>query len=238
MIILAGHTLRDSLHSKIMWRLQWSPVLYPKKQKEIGCVCVISPSPASSIRVLIQDISNLTQRPKHLSRFQLMTQGPFALPSGSVSLLCWTEGRAEAALVDSARGVARAMLIEHSKQDMEEIRSWTWAVTEPPHLPPATLLIVRKWGELRATEHTMMLREVAFINTQGSGPSPANNRGNGDGGQWVWSVGKARMTPSMTIAEQAVGGGGSAPGGWGLGTKQYKLPGDPVATTKGSGCCK
>ena len=78
-------------------------------------------------------------------------------------------------------------------------------------------------GELRATEHTMMLREVAFINTQGSGPSPANNRGNGDGGQWVWSVGKARMTPSMTIAEQAVGGGGGAQGGWGLGTKQYKL---------------
>ena len=69
----------------------------------------------------------------------------------------------------------------------------------------------------------MMLREVAFINTQGSGPSPANNRGNGDGGQWVWSVGKARMTPSMTIAEQAVGGGGGAQGGWGLGTKQYKL---------------
>lgn len=99
-------------------------------------MCVISASPASSIRVLIQDISNLTQRLKHLSRFQLRTQGPFALSSGLVSQLCWAEGRAEAVLVDSARGVARAMLIEHSKQDMEEIRSWTWAVTEPPPTSP------------------------------------------------------------------------------------------------------
>lgn len=187
-------------------------------------MCVLSPSPTSLIRVLTQNTSNFIQRLKHLLRFQLTTQRPLALPSGLVQLLCRTEGRAEAVLVDSARGVAREMLTEHSKQDMEEIRSWTRAVTEPPHLPPTTLLIVRKRGELRATEHTMMLREVAFINTQGSGPSPANNRGNGDGGQWVWSVGKARMTPSMTIAEQAVGGGGGAQGGWGLGTKQYKLP--------------
>lgn len=80
-------------------------------------------------------------------------------------------------------------------------------------------LIVRKRGELRATEHTMMPREVAFINTQGSGLGPANNRGNDDGGQWVWGVGKARMIPSMTIAEQAVGGGGGgggAEGGLGI----------------------
>lgn len=58
----------------------------------------------------------------------------------------------------------------------------------------------------------MMQREVAFINTQGSGPGPANNRGNDDGGQWVWGLGKARMIPSMTIAEQAVGGGGGCRG--------------------------
>lgn len=92
------------------------------------------------------------------------------------------------------------MLAERSKQDMEEVRSWTWAVNKPP-------FVVRKRGELRATEHTIMQREVAFINTQGSGPGPANNRGNGDGGQWVWGVGKPRMIPSMTIAEQAVGRG-------------------------------
>jgi hypothetical protein len=49
----------------------------------------------------------------------------------------------------------------------------------------------------------MMQREVAFINTQGSGPSPANNRGNDDGRQWVWGVEKARMIPSMTRTEQA-----------------------------------
>lgn len=74
-------------------------------------------------------------------------------------------------------------------------------LTSPP--PP----IVRKHGELRAAEHTMMQQEVAFINTQRSGPGPANNRENDDGGQWVWGVGTARMIPSMTIAEQAVGGG-------------------------------
>lgn len=62
------------------------------------------------------------------------------------------------------------MLAEHSKQDMEEVGSWTQAVNSSPHF------IVRKRGELRATEHTMMHREVAFINTQGSGPGPANNR--------------------------------------------------------------
>lgn len=61
------------------------------------------------------------------------------------------------------------MLAECSKQDMEEVGSWTWAINK-------SLLIVRKRGELRATEHTMMQQEVAFINTQGSGPGPANNR--------------------------------------------------------------
>lgn len=42
MITLAGHTLRDSLNLRIKQRLQWSPVLYPRKQKEIGCVCYLS----------------------------------------------------------------------------------------------------------------------------------------------------------------------------------------------------
>lgn len=109
-------------------------------------MCVISPSPTSLIRVLTQDTCNLTQRLKHLLRSQLTTQRPCALPSGLAQLLCWTEDRAEAVLADSARGEAREMLTEHSKQDMEEVRSWTWAVTEPPHLPPAALLIVRKRG--------------------------------------------------------------------------------------------
>lgn len=83
-----------------------------------------------------------------------------------------------------------------------------------------------------------MLREVAFINTQGSGPSPANNRGNGDGGQWVWSVGKARMTPSVTIAEQAVGAGWKCTGRLGAGKQTMQIARDPVATTKGTGFCK
>lgn len=67
------------------------------------------------------------------------------------------------------------MLVQCCKQDMEEAGSWAQVVSEPHHP------IVRKHGELRATEHTMMLREVAFINTQGSGPGPANNRGHDDG---------------------------------------------------------
>lgn len=83
-----------------------------------------------------------------------------------------------------------------------------------------------------------MLREVAFINTQGSGPSPANNRGNGDGGQWVWSVGKARMTPSVTIAEQAVGAGWKCTGRLGAGKQTMQIARNSVATTKGSGFCK
>lgn len=50
-------------------------------------------------------------------------------------------------------------------------------------LPPHP--IVRKCGELTATEHTMMQREMAFINT-GVRASLANNRGNDDGRQWAW----------------------------------------------------
>lgn len=51
------------------------------------------------------------------------------------------------------------MLAECGKQDMEEVGSWIGVVN--PHLHP----IVRKCGELTATEHTMMQQEVAFINT-------------------------------------------------------------------------
>lgn len=70
----------------------------------------------------------------------------------------------------------------------------------------------------------MMHQEVAFINTPGSGPGPANNRGNDDGGQWVWGVGKARMIPSMTIAEQAVGGVWGAQGGLGIVNQTIQIP--------------
>lgn len=85
----------------------------------------------------------------------------------------------------------------------------------------------------------MMQQEEAFINTQRSGPGPANNRENDDGGQWVWGVGTARMIPSMTIAEQAVGGGERVQReAWGLCTEQCKSPGDSVATTQSGRFCK
>ena len=72
---------------RVKWRLQWSPVSYTKKQKEIGCVC-ISPRPTSLILILTWDFSNLIQRLKHLSRFQPTTRKPFALWAGLVWALC------------------------------------------------------------------------------------------------------------------------------------------------------
>ena len=75
------------------------------------------------------------------------------------------------------------MLAERGKQDMEEVRSWTRAVSKPP-------LLVRKCGELRAMEHTMMQREVAFINTQGSGPGPRTIGEMMMEGQWAWEEGR------------------------------------------------
>lgn len=77
----------------------------------------------------------------------------------------------------------------------------------PPHP------IVRKCGELTATEHTMMQREMAFINT-GVRASLANNTGNDDGRQWAWGVEKAEMILSVTITEQGVVG--VAEGGLGV----------------------
>lgn len=52
----------------------------------------------------------------------------------------------------------------------------------------------------------------------------------------MWSVGKARMTPSVTIAEQAVGAGWeNAAGGWGLRKQTMQIARNSQPTTRAVG---
>lgn len=66
-------------------------------------------------------------------------------------------------------------LPEPHKQEGEEVRSQAQDSSK-------SCCSAGSGVQARSARHTIMQRKVAFINTQGQGQAPANNRGNEDGG--------------------------------------------------------